>query len=417
MGRLLRNILLDFAQFEREMTADRTRDKMHQRAQKGMWNGGNVPYGYRNENKRLVKDETEAPRVQFMFEWFAQTPSLAKLRAELHRRGWFSRAGNKWIVTALDYVLRNSTYAGQIGFNDLSFAGQHEPIISAELFQKVQSLHRERGHATTTMKRPFLLKGLLHCSDCGSAMTPHYTQKRRIDGSINRIAYYRCSKTLKFDNSVCRIKHLNADRAEATVIENLYRLSQNEAAVSATIQELNRDLQGKVEPLEKEAAQVKHRLAELEAEIDRFVQALGRGKISVERLEKEMAQREADKKVLQTRYDALQQKINEEAAYDYNANAVQHTLREFRGAFGALTPEEKTEAMQCMLKQISVLPEKLVLEVYELADFAKGSQRRSDWLSDMDSKLDFRNSRRCSWLPTVAQLCGCVYSTKPFRTI
>jgi site-specific DNA recombinase len=68
MGRLLRNVLLDFAQFEREMTADRTRDKMLQRAQKGMWNGGNVPYGYTAQNKRLVVDAEEAARLLFMFQ-------------------------------------------------------------------------------------------------------------------------------------------------------------------------------------------------------------------------------------------------------------------------------------------------------------------------------------------------------------
>src|SRR5271156_3676749 len=85
MGRLLRNVLLDFAQFEREMTADRTRDKMHQRAQKGLWNGGNVPYGYTAQNKRLVINTDEAARLRFIFERFADTPSLAKLREDLHR--------------------------------------------------------------------------------------------------------------------------------------------------------------------------------------------------------------------------------------------------------------------------------------------------------------------------------------------
>jgi len=71
MGRLLRYVLLDFAQFEREMTADRTRDKMHQRAQKCLWNGGNVPYGYASENKRLIVHPEEAPRLQYMFQRFA----------------------------------------------------------------------------------------------------------------------------------------------------------------------------------------------------------------------------------------------------------------------------------------------------------------------------------------------------------
>src|SRR5262249_42028074 len=117
MGRLLRNILLDFAQFEREMTADRTRDKMHQRAQKGLWNGGNVPYGYVAENKRLVLNKEEAARLRFMFHRFADIPSLARLRDELHHRGWYTRSGRPWSKTALDHILRNPICCGLVRFN------------------------------------------------------------------------------------------------------------------------------------------------------------------------------------------------------------------------------------------------------------------------------------------------------------
>lgn len=380
MGRLLRNILLDFAQFEREMTADRTRDKMHQRAQKGMWNGGLVPYGYRNDNKRLVRHETEAPRVEFIYEWFAKDASLARLRAELTRRDWRTRAGLPWTKTVLDYMLSNPVYTGKIGFNGQTFAGDHEPIVTEALFHKVQSLHREHTHTATTMKRPFLLKGLMRCSDCGSVMTPHYVQKRRKDGSVHRISYYRCTRTMKYNNRVCGIKQINADQVEATVVANLCELSQNEQALDSTLQQLNRDLQSKIAPMEREAVELKARLAEIDTEIDRFVHALGKGKISVTRLEKEMQQREADKKALQLRYDALQQKINEEAAYDFNADLVKQNLREFQNVFQALTPDEKTEALQCMLKQVTVYPERIVLDVYELTDFARGSTNRSKWL-------------------------------------
>jgi CII-binding regulator of phage lambda lysogenization HflD len=112
---------------------------------------------------------------------------------------------------------------------------------------------------------------------------------------------------------------------------------------------------------------------------------MGKRTIAVERLEKEMKQRETDKTVLKARFDQLQQKINEEAAYDYNSETVLRNLREFRNVFGELTPQEKTETMRCLLKQINALPGKLVLEVYELADFKRGSQNHPDWLSDMDS--------------------------------
>jgi predicted nuclease with TOPRIM domain len=151
-------------------------------------------------------------------------------------------------------------------------------------------------------------------------------------------------------------------------------------ALEATIQELNRDLKAKVEPMEREAAQIKERLAELDGEIDRFVHALGTGKVSVNRLEKEMEKREAEKKALSVRYDDLQRKINEETAYDYNAGLVKQNLREFRNVVNTLTPKEKTQALQCMVKQITVLPDKLLMDVYELADFKKGLSNRSIWL-------------------------------------
>src|SRR5271169_352762 len=140
MGRLLRNILLDFAQFEREMTADRTRDKMHQRAQKGLWNGGHAPYGYTAKDKHLVINREEAERVQFMFRYFADTPSLSRLRNEAHRLGWNSRSGKRWGKTALDQILRNPIYCGLIRFNDQRFKGGHQALIEEAVFNKVQSV-------------------------------------------------------------------------------------------------------------------------------------------------------------------------------------------------------------------------------------------------------------------------------------
>lgn len=380
MGRLLRNILLDFAQFEREMTADRTRDKMHQRAQKGMWNGGGVPYGYRNDNKHLVKDEIEGPRIQFIFQYFAGNPSLAHLRAELQRRGWPTRAGNPWMKTVLNHILKNPLYRGMISFNDQVYRGEHEPLVDDALFNKVQTLRPTRTHVTTTQTRPYLLKGLLTCSDCGSLMSPHYTQKRRKDGSVQRTSYYRCTKTMKYNNRVCHIKQMNADQVERVVIENLSELGQNDTWLNASIEELNRDLRSKVGPWEQEALQAKARIAQLDAEIDNFVQALGRGTISVERLEKEMHARETDKKALRARYDDLQVKINEEAAYEYNAELVKRNLQDFQKVFQALQPDEQAEALQCLVKQVTAYPDKLVVDVYELADFSRGSTNRQNWL-------------------------------------
>jgi site-specific DNA recombinase len=393
MGRLLRNVLLDFAQFEREMTADRTRDKMHQRAQKGLWNGGNVPYGYQAENKRLIIKPEEAARVQFLFERFADSPSLSRLREDLHRRGWYTRANKPWSKTALDQILRNPVYAGHVRFNEQLYKGDHAPIVREALFEKVQAVRRDRSHPTNRLSRVFLLKGLIRCSECGSWMTPHYTQKHNKGGSIYRIPYYRCTKTMHFSNSVCSVKHINADHVESLVIGKLSELSQNDAYLRASVEELNGDLQKKMEPLEKEARQIRKRLNEIEEEIERYVQALGKGKLSIERLESQIAKLEADKKTLQNELFECERLINESATRDFNAELLQRTLQDFRTVFTSLTPVEQSEALQCILKSVTIHPAKLALEIFELEEFKPGSQNRKEWLRGLDSNQDKRLQR------------------------
>jgi hypothetical protein len=108
-------------------------------------------------------------------------------------------------------------------------------------------------HTKFTIKRAFLLKGLIRCSDCGAWMTPHCTQKENKDGSTYRICYYRCTKTMHFENSACSVKHINAEYVEGLVVGKLSELSQNDVYLRTSIEELNRDLQRKVEPLEREA--------------------------------------------------------------------------------------------------------------------------------------------------------------------
>jgi chromosome segregation ATPase len=95
--------------------------------------------------------------------------------------------------------------------------------------------------------------------------------------------------------SVCSVKHINADHLERTIIEKLAELSQNEAYLKMTVEELNGDLERKVEPLEREVGRITRRLEEIEQEIGRYVKALGQGTISIERLETEISELEVDK--------------------------------------------------------------------------------------------------------------------------
>lgn len=211
-GRLLRNIMLTFAQFEREMTAERTRDKLAQSAERGLWNGGIVPYGYKNVDKRLVINEKEAEGVRDVFRTFIETNSLAETRRQINKK-YKTRAGKKFGKGSIDNILRNPIYYGKISYKGNLYDGIHKPIISEALFLKAQSIRKVRVRQETKINHGYLLGGLLRCQECGSIMTPTYTKNWQRDGKSPRFTYYyRCTKTYKHDWNSCSIKSVNADK-------------------------------------------------------------------------------------------------------------------------------------------------------------------------------------------------------------
>ena len=169
------------------------------------------------------------------------------------------------------------------------------------------------------------------------------------------------------------------------MVGKLCELSQNEAYVKSSIAELNSDLQQKIEPLEREARQLRKRLSEIEQEIDHDVKALGQGKLSIERLEAQIGLLEADGRTLKAELFECERKINESASRDYNVELLQRSLHDFRTTFTNLRPTEQYEALQCILKGVTVQRNKLALEIFELEQFQPSSQKREEWLPGLDS--------------------------------
>ena len=148
MGRLTLNVLLSFAQFEREVTGERIRDKVAASKKKGMWMGGVVPQGYDCIDRRLLVNHTEAHTVRTIFEQYLRLGCVRKLRDYLHSEQLYSKlrtssAGQKsggglYSRGALYHLLRNRVYVGKIVHRGTSYSGQHEPIIAPELWDQVQ---------------------------------------------------------------------------------------------------------------------------------------------------------------------------------------------------------------------------------------------------------------------------------------
>jgi DNA invertase Pin-like site-specific DNA recombinase len=190
MGRLTLNVLLSFAQFEREVTGERIRDKIAASKRKGMWMGGRVPVGYNVSDHKLIIHAAEADQVKKIFQLYLKLGCVAKLKARLDQDGVkskerFSASGMKsggmpYSRGALYTLLQNRIYLGKIPHRDATYAGEHDAIIPQQLWDKVQdrlSANNKVRRNGTNAKSPSLLVGLLY-DDQGNRFTPSHTVKR-----------------------------------------------------------------------------------------------------------------------------------------------------------------------------------------------------------------------------------------------
>ncbi len=220
MGRMCMNLLMTFAQFERELASERTSDKMAATRRKGFWPGGTVPYGYRRIDKRLVVDPEIAPNVIKMFEWYLElgTPKLVAKRLAENGIMRFPKKNKPFDTVMVATALRNCVYIGRVPLKSESFKGVHEPIVSMELWNKVAARLKTvavKPKAERRVTSPALLTGLVRCGHCCDALSYTWTGKNR-NGRV-RYGYYTCRKDMRRGISTCSVKSVPAQLIEPLV--------------------------------------------------------------------------------------------------------------------------------------------------------------------------------------------------------
>lgn len=231
MGRLTLNILLSFAQFEREVIGERIRDKVAASRRRGMWMGGTVPLGYRVENRKLVIDEAEAETVRSIFERFLKLGSATLLAREMRKKGVTSRKGRLVDKGFIYKMLANRIYIGDAMHKGTAYPGQHASIISRDLWDKVHAIMAESPRVRackTRAQTPALLKGLLFAPN-DVAMTPTHTKRR---GKLYR--YYVAQTVLKVGPDACPVRRVPAAEIEGAIINQVRTVLRMPEIVAAT---------------------------------------------------------------------------------------------------------------------------------------------------------------------------------------
>jgi len=231
MGRMTLNMLVTFAQFEREVIGERIRDKVAASRKKGMWMGGWAPLGYEVRDRKLIIHEADAERVRSIFKRFVQLKSATLLARELVVAGAKNRYGHLLDKGVLYRLLTNRVYIGDAVHKGIAYPGEHEAIIDRKLWDQAHAVLKQsprKRAASTRAQTPALLKGRLFGPD-GAAMSPTHTRK---GGRLYR--YYISQSVMKRGTEACPVKQVPAAEIERIVIEQIRSLLQTPEVIVQT---------------------------------------------------------------------------------------------------------------------------------------------------------------------------------------
>jgi site-specific DNA recombinase len=284
-GRLMLNVLLSFAQFEREMVSDRTRDKMAASRRKGMWTGGRPVLGYDVVDKKLVINEAEAAMVREIYRLYLADQSISEVVEEINCRGWVTKAhvtqtgkrqgGRPFTKNHLNHLLANPIYAGRVRYQGEEFPGEHEAIVDEKTFQRVQDLMAKNAQTNGTQARNrygFLLKGLVRCTACNAPLIPSVSRK-----GTKVYRYYVCGGAMKKGYRTCPCPQINAQKLEDVIVAQIRVVGSDHALQRETVRQVQ-EARAAIRPaLVSEQKRLRQRLEKVRGQLRHLLDSLASG--------------------------------------------------------------------------------------------------------------------------------------------
>ncbi len=358
MGRLTLNILLSFAQFEREIISERTRDKIAAARRKGKWSGGMPVLGYDVDahGSKLVVNTDEAERVRAIFDEYIQRVSLIRTVAALNERGWRTkrwttrkgreRGGQPFEKTNLFRLLSNVVYRGKVRYKDEVHAGEHEPIVDEETWTRVQSILRSNGRTGgmhVRNKYGALLKGLLHCKPCSRAMMHTYTSKGN-----RRYRYYVCYTAQKQGWHACPSKSVPAEQIERFVVEQIRAVGKDPAVMAMALDQARSQALEETAALEGDARIARREIGRIHAEITKVATAAATNGHAAARLaELHERLRDAERRLSELHDQAERARRGMVTKAD-----VDSALEAFTPLWDALSPREQARVLRLLIQRV-----------------------------------------------------------------
>lgn len=359
MGRLTLNILLSFAQFEREIIGERIRDKIAGQRRRGKWAGGIPVLGYdvdrSGTSPKLIINTDEAIRVRRIYAMYLEMRSLLPVVEELDRRGWTNktwttksgkaRGGRTFDKSSVHSLLTNTLYNGRIRHKEQTFQGQHQAIVDQTVFDEVQSLLRSHSHGRGNRianRYDALLRGLIFCPKCNKAMV-HNVAKRK--ARVYR--YYTCQTAIKQGYKKCPFPTLPAAQMEEAVVDHIRCIASDAQLRRDVFEQFQTRGNNEIAALISQERSLVGQLSQYHEEINRLAidTASSRSANRLATLHEQVAKVERSLATVRSELESFKdQRFTEQ---DVNA-----AFADFDNIWGSLTTVEKTEVLQLLIERV-----------------------------------------------------------------
>ncbi len=368
-GRLHLNMLLTFAEYERELISVRTRDKVVAARKRGKFTGGPPPLGYDTapEGAKLVVNRDEAVRVRAIFDLYLTTESLTATLAEMAERRWTSKAwttrrgthrkGAPFQKGSLRRLLTNPVYIGKVAYAGDIYDGEHDGIVDPEIWERTQRILKSNGsNGGRGVRNRYgaLLKGILRCAPCDAAMTHSFTKKNG-----RRYRYYVCGRAQKTGWANCPTKSVAAGEIEQAIYERIRSIGRDPELVTETFKAARKQLADQVAQLEADINTTERELLRLREERQGLLEILSQGGSVAARAAERLDQITEEIQAYTTHVSKLQRQVADLRAQKIHENDFATALGQLDPIWDVLVPRERTRMIRLLVKLVDFDGEKV----------------------------------------------------------
>lgn len=344
-GKLMLQILASFSEFERNTILENIYTGQRQRALEGYYQG-NLPLGYNNipdNKKELMINQHEANIVKYIFESYAKGHGYRKIANALNHKGYVTKKGNPFSISAVTYILSNPFYIGKIqfakykdwndkrrkGLNDkpVIAEGKHTPIISQSLWDKVQARKRQVSEKPQVHgKGTNILTGIISCPQCSAPMAASNTTNTLKDGTKKRIRYYSCSNFRNKGSKVCSANSVRADVIEKYVMDQILEIVKSDKVLKQVVERVNQENQVDVAALNHDIAYKQQQFDEINTKLKNLIQTIEDNPDLASALKPTIHQYETQLNDITNQINQLKQQQNQEKS-SYDTKQISIILR------------------------------------------------------------------------------------------